>query len=174
MADILGPLIPERLRTQRLMLRRPEPCDLEPYVSFYASQRSTMVLGRWTARRLSSRSAWKWLFGTSRGSAITSYCATRSRSDWPVSGILKAGTRPRSAGFCGRAMRAGATPPKRPRRLRDFLEELSWPPPVSYIDPANHRSKAVARRLGARFERHRPRWPDTEIWRHRAGVAPAP
>lgn len=45
MTDILGPLIPEWLRTERLVLRRPEACDFESYVSFYASQRPAMALG---------------------------------------------------------------------------------------------------------------------------------
>lgn len=49
---------------------------------------------------------------------------------------------------------------------------LGWETAISQIDPANEASKAVARRLGARFETlyEDPTYGSIEIWRH---LAPA-
>ena len=52
--------------------------------------------------------------------------------------------------------------------VRDMVEGLGWAAPVSYIDVNNPASKAVAMRLGAQLEGLHERWPDTEVWRHRA------
>lgn len=45
---------------------------------------------------------------------------------------------------------------------------LGWPTMISLIAPANDPSKAVARRLGAGFEKHwtHERFGEVEIWRH--------
>ncbi|MGR3590356.1 MAG: GNAT family N-acetyltransferase [Limimaricola soesokkakensis] len=163
MTDILGPLAPEWLRTERLVLRRPEPRDLEPYGSFYASKRSAMVLGP-----------------MDRPEAFKSFCLEMAL--WDIKGfgnytLLRHEVPIGLAGVWhpeawdeaeigwllweGHEGRGYAT--EAAMAVRDLLEDLGGPPPVSYIDPANHRSKAVARRLGARFERHHPRWPHTEI-----------
>ncbi|MDA5557259.1 GNAT family N-acetyltransferase [Shimia sp. MMG029] len=47
---------------------------------------------------------------------------------------------------------------------------LGWDTAISQIDPKNDASKAVAKRLGARFEKHfeDPEYGQIEIWRHPA------
>lgn len=47
---------------------------------------------------------------------------------------------------------------------------LGWDTAISLIDPENHASKAVAKRLGAKLDYHyeHPKFGATEIWRHPA------
>ncbi len=161
------PIIPECLVTERLVLRRPELSDLEPYIGFFATERSSMALGP-----------------MDRAAAFKEFCLELGL--WDIKGFgnytllldgvpigLSGVWHPEGwdeaeigwllwDGYEGRGYATEAA-----MAVRDLVEGLGWPAPVSYIDPANHRSKAVARRLGARFERQHPRWPGTEIWRHR-------
>ncbi|WP_370160195.1 GNAT family N-acetyltransferase [Limimaricola soesokkakensis] len=174
MADILGPLIPKRHRTQRLVLRRPEPCDLEPYIDFSASQRSAMALGPMDRPEAFKSFCLEMALWDIKG--FGNYTLLRHKVPIGLAGVWHPEGWDEAEigwllweGYEGRGYATEAA-----KAVRDLLEDLGWPPPVSYIDPANHRAKAVARRLGARLEQHHPRWPDTEIWRHRAGVAPAP
>ena len=59
--------------------------------------------------------------------------------------------------------------------LRDWaFAELKLPSLVSYFDPANHRSIAVAERLGAVRDDFAPRQdPEDVVYRHRAPERPA-
>lgn len=54
---------------------------------------------------------------------------------------------------------------------RHVYATLGWPTAVSYIDPANDRSIALARRLGCTLDEDAPRPerdPDIMVWRHPA------
>ncbi|PSK88646.1 RimJ/RimL family protein N-acetyltransferase [Limimaricola soesokkakensis] len=174
MADILGPLIPERLRSVRLVLRRPEPRDLKPYVSFYASKRSAMALGPMDRPEAFESLCVEMALWDIKG--FGNYTLLRHEVPIGLTGVWHPeGWDEAEIGWSlleGHEGRGYAT--EAAKAVHDLLEDLGWPPPVSYIDPANHRSKTVARRLGARFERHHPRWPDPEIWRHRSRVPPDP
>jgi RimJ/RimL family protein N-acetyltransferase len=53
--------------------------------------------------------------------------------------------------------------------LRDWAAARGWTGLVSYIDPANHRSIALAQRLGARLDPHAvPQDPGDLVYRHRS------
>lgn len=131
MADILGPLIPERLRSVRLVLRRPEPCDLEPYIGFYASERSVMALGP-----------------MDRPEAFKSFCVEMAL--WDIKGFgnytllrhkVPIGLAGVSYPECwdeaeigwllwdGHEGRGYAT--EAAQAVRDLVEDLGWPRPVS-------------------------------------------
>lgn len=54
---------------------------------------------------------------------------------------------------------------------RHVYADLGWPGAVSYIDPRNDRSRALAQRLGCTQDRDAPRPlrdPALEVWRHPA------
>ena len=59
--------------------------------------------------------------------------------------------------------------------LAHVFHTLGWHTAVSYINPANHRSAALARRLGATLEREwiTPRGTPVHVWRHPAPGARA-
>jgi RimJ/RimL family protein N-acetyltransferase len=67
-------------------------------------------------------------------------------------------------GYCAEAARAARD---------DYHVRVSEAPLISYIDPANPRSEAVARRLGAAPERETVFFEKTiNVWRHPAPEAP--
>ncbi len=166
-----APIIPEHLTTRRLVLRRPEVQDLEPYIGFFATDRSAMSMGP-----------------MNRADAFREFCLELGL--WQIKGfgnytILRNGEPIGLTGLwhpeyfdepeIGWLLREGhegkgyAT--EAASAVRDMAERLGWEPPVSYIDVKNRRSKALAKRLGAHFERIHPKWADTEIWRHRSRPA---
>ena len=172
MTGIAKLLIPERLTTARLVLRRPEPSDREPYIRFYATERSAMALGPMDRAAASEAFRAEMALWETRG--FGNYTLLLRGRSIGIAGIWHPdGWDEPEIGWLlweGHEGRGFAT--EAAMAVRDLVESLGWPAPVSYIDPANHRSKAVARRLDARFERPHPRWPDTEIWRHRSKAAP--
>jgi RimJ/RimL family protein N-acetyltransferase len=141
------------IRTPRLLLRRPEPRDLDGFVAFYASERSAMNGGPLTAGR-----AWR-AFGTQLGAwqmngfgmfAVTFRGDDRIRGlvgpwfpgDWPEReiGWSLFDAADEGRGIAHEAARAA---------LAHAFGPLGWTTAVSYIHPANARSRALAQRLGA-------------------------
>jgi RimJ/RimL family protein N-acetyltransferase len=142
-----------RLETARLVLRGPEPEDLEPFLQFFTS-------GRAGPNRLDRPDAWR-LFATVIGHwhlrGFGCWTVTRRGSDAPIGlvGGLKLENWPeREIGWFlwdGAEGRGYATEAAR-AALDHAFGALGWPTAVSYIDTDNHRSIRVAERLGAKVD----------------------
>lgn len=89
------------------------------------------------------------------------HCALLQPPGWP--GREVGYTLARSAQGKGYAAEAAAA------ALRFAYEQLGWTTAISVIDPDNHSSQKVARKLGATRERERVLVQDfiADIWRHR-------
>lgn len=142
--------------TERLVLRRPEEKDFEPYEQYYSDPQLAKYVGGVADRD----GAWR------RLAALIGHWELRGYGYWAVeekaSGLFggcvglwrSAGWPELELGYWlvpamfgkGYATEAGA-------EARDFaFEEVAADSLVSYIDPANDPSKRVAERLGARFD----------------------
>ena len=143
----------DHLATDRLVLRRPAAADLAGYVDFFTSDRARFAEGPVDADR-----AWR-MFGTELG-----HWELRGFGMFTVAEKADAG---RGLGLVGPWCPAGWPEPELGWLLwsaaegrgigheaavavRDHLfRDLGWTTVVSYIDPDNERSIALARRLGA-------------------------
>ncbi|WP_212525143.1 GNAT family N-acetyltransferase [Actibacterium sp. MT2.3-13A] len=142
------------IETERLVLRAPKLSDFEPFLAFMQSDRARFVrraeIDRDTGWRAFAHVAGMWML-RGYGSFIFS-----ARDDdhplgmagpwhpitWPEREIGWALWAPEAEGN-GLAFEAA-------RAARDFAREtLGWDAAVSYIDPQNARSIALAERLGA-------------------------
>ena len=146
------------LATDRLILREPRESDLEAMVVFGASDRNIHVGGaqdRWQVWRglLANIGHWAlrgygfWSVDTKSGDFV-GRVGVIYHDGWPE---------PELAwhlfdGFEGKGYAAEAALAARGHAYR----ELSMEPLISMIDPANARSIALAKRLGASFERADP------------------
>ncbi len=140
------------LHTDRLILRRPEPRDADGYVDFYLSGRARFVGGTTQRHRAWLHFAadlghWEMLgFGlfaveSKETGACIGMVGPFRPGYWPETELgWLLWPQAEGRGFGYEAALAA----------RDYAREtLGWVRPVSYIDPANTRSIALAKRLGA-------------------------
>ena len=159
------------LETARLTLRAPTMADFEPFAAFYAGPRSSFVGGP-----LTREGAWRMLAMEIGHWSLAGFgrwiCIDRD-SGTPVGlvGLFNpAGWPEAEIGydlFDGHEGRGFAT--EAATAARGFAyDTLGWTTAISTIKPDNAGSKAVATRLGARYERmvDHERHGMIEIWRH--------
>lgn len=170
------------LTTPRLTLRAPRADDFEVFAPFVMSDRARFIGGgadkdRGHAWRVLAILVGHWAlrgFGTfvledrETGQPLGS-AGPWFPGDWPEREL---GWTLWTAGAEGRGLAAEAV-----RELRRHVyADLGWPTAVSYIDPLNARSRALARRVGCVLDATAPR-PDRdpvlEVWRHPAREEPA-
>lgn len=165
------------LHTARLRLRAPQARDWPAWRAFALSRRAALM-GPFDAF-----SAWH-AFGHAIGHWVLRgygwFALTRRDEDEAIglAGPWQPETWPEpEIGWAlfdradeGRGLAAEAV-----AAIRDFaFRTLGWTTAVSYIDPANARSIALARRLGARLDPAAPRLPAAraaQVWRHPAPEA---
>lgn len=163
------------LETERLLLREPREADFAWERDFYATADSrfvggpkspadtwrslAMLLGHWAWRGYGFWALEDRETGTYQG-RVGLWCP----HGWPEPEL--AWTLMPHARGKGYATEAALS-----ARAHAY-DVLGWETAISQIDPANEASKAVARRLGARFERMHddddPNFGPHEIWRHPA------
>jgi len=162
-----------RLETERLILRAPSDADLDADAAFFATDAAQFVggplrrdeawrviasiLGHWSLRGFGFWSAEEKETGNYVGRIGLWF-----PEGWPEPEI--GWTLMNNATGKGYATEAALT-------ARAYAYDvLGWTTAISLIDPDNHASKAVAKRLGAAFDYHyeHPKFGTTEIWRHRA------
>lgn len=167
------PSIPE-LTTERLRLRRPTAADFDAYASFLASPRAAGMGGPYA-----ERDAWGMFCHEVAGWILFGHGALMvdlSSSGECVGQVgINAGPlfpEPELAWLVyeGHEGRGYAT--EAAAALRDWAAtELGLDRLVSYVDPTNPRSIAVAERLGATVDDEAPRMdPDDLVYRHRPGA----
>jgi RimJ/RimL family protein N-acetyltransferase len=167
-----------RIETERLVLRMPGGDDWEVWADFVGSERAryvggpmdrdlawrsfAQVIGHWTLR------GWGSFVITRRGhTAPLGLTGPWYPHGWPEHEI---GWTIWSADAEGRGYAFEAAAAAR----RFAYERLGWTTAVSYIDPANDRSIALARRLGAVEDPHAARKDaDDLVFRHPAPEAVA-
>lgn len=163
------------LTTARLTLRAPEARDWPAWHAFALSPRAALLgpfdafsawhafghaIGHWVLR------GYGWFALTLRdaGGAAVGLAGPWRPETWPEREIGWALFSPADE---GRGLAAEAV-----SAARDFaFGTLGWTTAVSYIDPANARSIALARRLGARLDpgaTRLPVAPGAQVWRHPA------
>ena len=158
------------IETERLILRGPEERDFETVAQFGASERSRFVGGPYPRYRswvgfLAGFGHWAlcgfgmWMVEHRESGATAGRIGMIHHDGWaePELGwhIYD--------GFEGQGLAFEATKAARSyAACHQGLDRV-----ISHIDPANTRSQALARRLGARFERDGMliEWP-VQIWRH--------
>ena len=164
-----------QLETERLILRAPQESDFEPEAAFYATDASrfvggpkkphetwrslAMLMGHWAFRGYGFWALEEKATGTYLGRVGL----------WFPHGWFE-----REIGWTLMPQAQGkgyATEAALAARAHAY-DVLGWDTAISQIAPANEPSKAVARRLGARFEQmyDDPEYGPIEIWRH---LAPA-
>lgn len=168
------------LVTERLTLRAPAPQDADAFVAYYQTDRS-----RFTGGPMAPRMAWHF-FGTEIGHwaihGFGMFTVTRTGDDTPL-GIVghwyPLGWPEREVGwvlFDGAEGRGIAHEAAR-ACIDHAYAALGWDSVVSYIDPANARSIALAERLGATLDenatppvpiRKDPEAPESLVYRHPA------
>ncbi len=169
------------LQTERLVLRAPQMDDLPAWAAFVASDRSRFVRGDDTSERTAWRGlahvAGMWML-RGYGSFVYALKETPDQPlgmtgpwhpvDWPEREI---GWTVWTAEAEGKGYAAEAATEAR----RHAYEDLGWPTAVSYIDPANARSIALAERLGCTLDPDaaQPDFDGTEVlvYRHPAPEA---
>ncbi|MDV7142520.1 GNAT family N-acetyltransferase [Tropicimonas sp. TH_r6] len=143
-----------RFETDRLILRSQTLEDFQPLCDFLASPRANFIGGPITDAKDLSRvfghSAGQWvlrgfgmLFMERKSDGVTiGHCGPWMPMHWPEPELAWSIWRDEdeAKGYITEAM----------TRIHAWVfGELGWETAVSYIDPDNHRSAAVARRLGA-------------------------
>ena len=146
---------PVLLTTERLVLRRPDPADIPAWSAFFCSGRARYIGG---GEEAGAGRAWR-AFAALIGHWVIRGCGTFVLTrhdedtplgnvgpwypgDWPEREIGWTIWSPDAEGR-GYAFEAAAA-------IRDHVfRNLGWTTAVSYIDPANVRSIALAERLGA-------------------------
>ncbi|EKE45682.1 N-acetyltransferase GCN5 [Oceaniovalibus guishaninsula JLT2003] len=160
-----------RLETDRLILRAISPADRDGYVAFFTSDRS-----RFAGGPLERTDAWRWFaaeIGHWRIHGWGMFAVAEKTAPDVTLGIVGPwfpdGWPEREVGWLlwpqgeGRGIAAEAA-----RACLDHVfRDLHWPTAVSYIAPDNHRSIALAERLGAvRDPSARPHTPGDLVYRH--------
>lgn len=143
---------PERIETERLVLRRPEPKDVETWVRFGMSERMRYIdepMNRGDSWRHVSKLFGHWAILGFGLWSVTRHGEDRSigmvgpyrPDDWPEGEI--GWTVLEEAEGQGIAFEAAVA------ARAEAYAGLGWPTAVSYIDPENARSIRLAERLGA-------------------------
>ena len=161
--------------TERLILRRPDAGDWPAYAAFMESPAAAFFAARGSrakAWKSYGLVIWHWVhlgFGpfavTLRGAArAVALVGPKRPEGWPegeITWIAFPGAEGR--GIAQEAARAA---------LVHARDALGWRTAVSYIEPANARSVALAERLGARRD-DGAATPDPSVaaWRHDLGAA---
>ncbi|WP_333815212.1 GNAT family N-acetyltransferase [Tabrizicola sp.] len=169
------PLPIPTLTTERLILRAPREADFPAMLAFNESPRTAFVGGK-RDRQL----VWRGLLANIglwalRGHGLFSVDTHKGDFIGRVGVLFHDGwDEPELGwhlfdgfeghGYCVEAARAARA---------DYHARLTLAPLISYIDPANPKSEAVARRLGAAPERETVFFDKTiNVWRHPAPEAP--
>ena len=159
------------IETERLVLRGPEERDLPAHVAFYATERAS-----WVGGVQDTRNAWRG-FAAAIGHwhlrGFGFWMVTRRGEDrcigrvgglfpeaWPECEIGWAMFEGEGQGYAFEAALA-----VRATLYRDF----GWTTAVSYIDPANTRSRRLAERLGCVIDADAVPLPfadHVDVWRH--------
>lgn len=162
---------PDRIETAHLTLRRPQAGDWEAWAAFMGSERARYVGGPYD-RELAWRSyaqvvghwvlrGWGSFVLTRRGSdAALGSVGPWFPEGWPEHelGWTIWSAEAEGAGYAFEAAEAAR---------RHAYDVLGWTTAVSYIDPANARSIALAERLGAVEDAHARRvHADDLVYRH--------
>jgi RimJ/RimL family protein N-acetyltransferase len=158
------------LTTDRLILRPPAESDLDAMVVFGTSPRSDFVGGvpdRWQNWRGLLANIGHWAL---RGYGFYSVDTKAGDFIGRIGVIYHDGWAEPELGwhlFDGQEGRGFAAEAARAAKA-DYHARLSPTPLISYIDPLNSRSEALARRLGAAPEREADGFGDKRvmIWRH--------
>ncbi|KEP69828.1 GCN5 family acetyltransferase [Thioclava dalianensis] len=164
------------LETERLVLRAPQARDWEAWRDFFLTER-----GQWirSMSNPSPKDAWR-TFAAVTGHWVLHGCGmfvlTERGSDqgfgavgpwmpvnWPEAEISWSLWSPQAEGKGYMAEAARAV-------IAHAFEDLNWSTAVSYIDPNNTRSTALAKRLGATPDPDAafPGDPPITVWRHPA------
>ncbi len=168
------------LETDRLILRAPQASDLDPSVAFLMESRAEFIGGPY-----SKNNAWQtmgtlighWVL---RGYGLFVFCDKTSGKPLGTSGpLFPQGWAEPELGWSiwtseteGKGYAYEAT-----KAARDWAySALGWKTAVSYIDPKNDRSIALAKRLGALIDRdaalpNLPDWTSTSVYRHPSAEA---
>lgn len=161
------------LHTPRLTLRAPEMADYPAFRAFYASDRAATVGGP-----LSEREAWAKFAGMAGHWALMGFGWFIVDDTEGACGFVGVHRPPHyQAMELGWALYEGGTgkgyATEAATAIRDWARETQNPPQlVSFIDPANADSQAVARRLGATTDGSRAAHnAECEVWVHPAGAA---
>ncbi|EPX79559.1 GNAT family N-acetyltransferase [Salipiger mucosus] len=161
-----------RLETERLVLRGPEPRDAEPMIAFLLDPVRSVGFGGYDHRG----DAWRW-FAMNIGhwhlrgygyltiedratGAPAGICGIWNPEGWPepeIGWVVFDGYEGRGIAF------EAAT-----RVRRHAYEDMGLTTLTSNIVPSNTRSKRLAERLGARYERTYLNYNvgEDELWRH--------
>ena len=166
------------LETERLRLCPPGAEDLDAMMAFFAAPRSKFYDGP-----LAEGPAWEKFAAyvgqwTLRGYGLFAMRLKSSGETIGMAGPFQPAHFPEpemcwlltaeehgGKGYASEASRAV---------LNHLFNDLGWTTVVSFINPSNAPSQALARRLGARIDPDAPRVnPKCDTWRHMAGEMPA-
>ncbi len=139
--------------TPRLVLRKPLPADLGPASVFWASERSHMMGGPWTAEQTARETEDLYAQWSKHGFSL--FTAVLKSTGAPIGGIgpFFPDTHPEpelgwslwDARFEGQGLAFEAAV-----AARDwFFATTDYTTAVSYTDPDNHRSHRLCERMGA-------------------------
>jgi RimJ/RimL family protein N-acetyltransferase len=144
------------LETERLVLRAPVAADLAPFADYYASPRSRFTSGpgdAGAAFRVFATICGHWVV---LGYGLFTLTLRDTGRAIGLAGLLNPPSWPE--GELAWNLWADADEGKglafeAARAVRDFaFGVVGWPTAVSYVDPENTRSAALARRLGAELD----------------------
>ncbi len=170
-------MITQTLTTARLVLRLPQERDFVACVGFWASDRSDLMDGRWTAAETriefdDLRAQW-----AKHGFSLLAVTFKGSENIIDLIGPFDPVTHPEpelgrslwDAALEGRGIALEAAVASRDR----FFAATSYRTAVSYTGPDNHRSHRLCERMGAAADDAAPcRYPPpVRIYRHYAQVA---
>ncbi|WP_300435071.1 GNAT family N-acetyltransferase [uncultured Mameliella sp.] len=161
-----------RLETDRLILRGPEKRDAEAVIAFLLDQERAAGFGaspnrgdawRWFSLNVGH---WHWhgygyfVIEMKETGEAAGVCGIWNPESWPepeVGWVV-------FEGYEGKGIAYEAAQ----RARRWAYEDLGFTTLTSNIVPSNERSKALARRLGAAYERtyHNENMGEDELWRH--------
>jgi RimJ/RimL family protein N-acetyltransferase len=167
------------LETERLTLRAPAPHDWEGFRAFLLSDRAAFVrapdlddgkiwrafghfIGHWVLRGFGS-----FVFCAKGSDRAIGHCGPWFPVPWPEReiGWTVWDAAAEGKGYAFEAAQA---------TVRHAFRDLQWDTAVSYIEPRNARSIALAERLGARLDPDaRPHEPGHLVYRHPRPEFPA-